>query len=209
MQKCGQCRNDFVGKGENYNRFIGKVKIKRLLEIGKTADLQAASLAQTVPVRVSLDEKVRELIEVIEVSGAEHKIAKMYQQQIADAFQRAAQVDAEKQMAPFKELDRDNNLSREELLEGLEKLLAENQFDSEIARSRPRKNFLQKGIQFIVAILLIVCGFAMIIMPAPPSFELFTVYYFNVNDGVTVMDLVSLLIIFGGVLMFVLNFNKK
>jgi hypothetical protein len=62
---------------------------------------------------------------------------------------------------------------------------------------------------FILAILLIVVGFAMIIMPAPPSFELFTVFYFTVNDGVTVMDLVSLLIIFGGVLMFVLNFNKK
>jgi len=38
-------------------------------------------------------------------------------------------------------------------------------------------------------------GFAMIIMPAPPYFEMFTIFYFNDNDGVTLMDLISLIII--------------
>jgi hypothetical protein len=100
-------------------------------------------------------------------------------------------------------------MSREDLLEGLEKLLSENQIDSKISRSYLRRHTLQKVIMFIISVLLIVFGFAMIVMPAPPSFEIFTVYYFNINDGVTVMDLLSLLIIFGGVLLFVLNFNKK
>lgn len=153
-----------------------------------------------------LDKKVAELIEVIEQSDVDEHLSRQYQKQITDAFDRSAE--AWKKLAPFRELDQDNNLSREELLEGLEKLLAENQFDSRIT-SPKRRRIVQKSVMFVVAILLIVVGFAMIIMPAPPSFELFTVFYFNINDGVTIMDLVSLLIIFGGVLMFVLNFNRK
>ncbi|SDD80172.1 hypothetical protein SAMN04487996_102220 [Dyadobacter soli] len=153
-----------------------------------------------------LDGKVAELIEAIEQADIEAQLSKHYQKQIADAFERSAAT--RKKLAPFRELDQENNLSREELLEGLEKLLAENQFDSRINAPK-RGGFVQKGVMFILAILLIIVGFAMIIMPAPPSFELFTVYYFNINDGVTIMDLVSLLIIFGGVLLFVLNFNKK
>ncbi|MBO9614748.1 MAG: hypothetical protein J7619_18750 [Dyadobacter sp.] len=153
-----------------------------------------------------LDKKVAELIEAIEQTDVEGHLSKQYQKQIADAFHRSAAT--QKKLAPFRELDQDNNLSREELLEGLEKLLAENQFDSRINAPK-QSGMVQKGVLFILAILLIVVGFAMIIMPAPPSFELFTVYYFNINDGVTIMDLVSLLIIFGGVLLFVLNFNKK
>lgn len=153
-----------------------------------------------------LDKKVTELIEVIEQSDVDANLSRQYQKQIADAFQRSAET--LKKLAPFRELDQDNNLSREELLEGLEKLLSENQFDSRINTPK-RGRIVQKGVMFILAILLIVFGFAMIIMPAPPSFELFTVFYFNINDGVTIMDLVSLLIIFGGVLLFVLNFNRK
>jgi hypothetical protein len=39
----------------------------------------------------------------------------------------------------------------------------------------------------------------MIIMPAPPYFEMFTIYYFNANDGVTLMDLISLIIVAVGI----------
>lgn len=155
----------------------------------------------------ALAQKVAELIQLIEQSDVDGHTSRQYQKEIEDAFERSAQ--AQKKIAPFKELDQDNTLSREELLEGLEKLLAENQIDSRIVAKKRGGNAVQKGVMFIISILLIAFGFAMIIMPAPPSFEIFTVYYFNANDGVTVMDLVSLLIIFGGVLMFVLNFNKK
>ncbi|MCE6987653.1 hypothetical protein [Dyadobacter sp. CY323] len=154
-----------------------------------------------------LANKVQELIEVVGKSAVDNHTSRLYQQQIADAFEKS--VSADKKLAPFQQLDQENNLSREELLEGLEKLLAENQIDSTISSSYLRRNTIQKAIIFILSVILIVVGFAMIIMPAPPSFEIFTVYYFNINDGVTVMDLVSLLIIFGGILLFVLNFNKK
>ncbi|MCF0041844.1 hypothetical protein [Dyadobacter fanqingshengii] len=181
------------------------MKITRLLEIKKNAPIPDA--AKPSAEKVSLRKKVDELIEIIEQSGADHAQSQLYQEEIAEAFRRS--TFKAKAVAPFQALDQDNNLSREELLEGLEKLLSENKIDSKISSSYIRRNAIQKFIMFILAILLIVFGFAMIIMPAPPSFEIFTVYYFSPNDGVTIMDLVSLLIIFGGVLLFVLNFNKK
>lgn len=46
---------------------------------------------------------------------------------------------------------------------------------------------------------MIIMGFGMIIIPAPPFFEMFTIFYFNRNDGITIMDLISLLIILAGV----------
>jgi len=46
---------------------------------------------------------------------------------------------------------------------------------------------------------MITLGFAMIILPTPASFEIYTIYYFNHNDGFTVMDLISLIIVFCGI----------
>jgi len=181
------------------------VKIPRLLDSKKVSETSPDRAV--VPENVQVANKVNELVTVIGQSVVGQQQAETCQKQIAEAFEQSAFK--AKQVAPFQDLDKDNNLSREELLEGLEKLLSENQIDSRINNPKAKKRIFQKIIIFILAILLIVFGFAMIIMPAPPSFELFTVFYFNPNDGITIMDLVSLLIIFGGVLLIVLNFNKK
>lgn len=180
------------------------MKLNRLLNDSEPGHSPSGPHAQDL---AQVETRMRELIDAIAHADIDPQHARQYQKQIAEAFERSAQT--QKRIAPFKELDQDNNLSREELLEGLEKLLAENQIDSRISAPKRSGKMVQKGVMFILSILLIVVGFAMIIMPAPPSFEIFTVFYFNANDGVTVMDLVSLLIIFGGVLLFVLNFNKK
>ncbi|WAC13630.1 hypothetical protein [Dyadobacter pollutisoli] len=183
------------------------MKIPRLRDIKKVAEETESYVSQPTSDYTLLDSKIKELVQVIEQTNVDIDHSRACEQRIADAFKRSAIT--QKQIAPFQALDQDNNLSREELLEGLEKLLAENKIDSKMANRLPRRHFLQKGVLFLLAVLLIVFGFAMIIMPAPPDFEILTVFYFNANDGVTVMDLVSLLIIFGGVLLFVLNFNKK
>ena len=62
---------------------------------------------------------------------------------------------------------------------------------------------LKKCMLVIIGIILITLGMAMIIMPAPPYFEMFTIFHFNPNDGVTLMDVLSLLIVFTGVYLFV------
>ncbi|RYD69039.1 MAG: hypothetical protein EOP55_24625 [Sphingobacteriales bacterium] len=64
------------------------------------------------------------------------------------------------------------------------------------------ENF-KKGLLVIIGIIMITLGMAMIIMPAPPYFEMFTIFHFNPNDGVTIMDVLSLLIVFAGVYLFV------
>lgn len=164
-------------------------------------------LEQDHPGKNALANKVQELVEIIGKSVVDNNTSRSYQKQIEEAFRKSEE--AQKKLEPFRTLDHDNSLSREELLDGLEKLLAENQIDSRIGSNYLKKNTLQKIVMLILAVLLIVAGLSMIIMPAPPSFEIFTVFYFNINDGVTVMDLISLMIIFGGVLLLVQNFNKK
>ena len=39
-------------------------------------------------------------------------------------------------------------------------------------------------------------GFGMIIMPAPPNFEMFTIFFITPEDGVTLMDIIALIIVF-------------
>ncbi|MFD0793804.1 hypothetical protein ACFQZX_09250 [Mucilaginibacter litoreus] len=60
-------------------------------------------------------------------------------------------------------------------------------------------NTIQKIVLLIIGIVMITLGMAMIIMPAPPYFEMFTIIHFNAEDGVTLMDLISLIIVFAGV----------
>jgi hypothetical protein len=174
--------------------------------INKASNGRKNLLTEKEPDLTVLEEKVQELIKAIHIHQIDSKKSKQYQHQIAEAFKRSANS---RTASPFEAIPVDTNLSREELLDELEKVLAENEIDSEQSKTFLRRNAMRKGVLFIVSILLIITGFAMIIMPAPPSFEIFTVFYFNANDGITIMDLVSLLIIFGGVFLFVLNFGKK
>lgn len=66
-----------------------------------------------------------------------------------------------------------------------------------------RSQSLIKPIKAIIGFLFVVLGFAMIIMPAPPYFDAFTLFYFSENDGVTMIDLVSLVIIAVGIYILV------
>lgn len=93
-------------------------------------------------------------------------------------------------------------------LEQLESLLNDNFLDSRDVRGYQLKENLSKFIKIIIGFLFITFGFAMIIMPAPPYFEMFTIFYFNTNDGVTLMDLISLIIIAVGVFVVIKSMFK-
>ena len=62
--------------------------------------------------------------------------------------------------------------------------------------------------RMVVSLLMILLGFGMIIMPAPPYFEMFTLFYLNPNDGVTIMDVISLIVAFTGVSLFISSLIK-
>jgi len=173
----------------------------------RTPKSEYYNFQETVANSIELEQKIQELIVILERAVLSKDQVKIYQNQISEAFQKS--LSTSNNIEPFQSLSEENNLSREELLDGLEKLLISTKIDSNASKKYLRQHTFQKFILCLIAILLIGTGFAMIIMPAPPSFELFTVFYFNPNDGVTIMDLVSLLIILSGVFLFVLNFNKK
>lgn len=58
-------------------------------------------------------------------------------------------------------------------------------------------------------LLFITIGFILIVTPATPEFEIATIFYFNDHDGVTVMDLFALVIIFMGIYLFIRAFIAK
>ena len=109
----------------------------------------------------------------------------------------------------FKVIDEKNDASRAELLEEFSSLLLTNKIDSNISSRYLKGARLNKAVLMIISIVMITLGFAMIIMPAPPYFEMFTIYYFTPNDGVTLMDLISLVIIFAGVYILIRSLYQK
>lgn len=183
------------------------MKINRLLDVRKIYKTRTYHFTEVSASHLELDKKVQELVALIGESKLSAAETKNYQNLISRAFVQATL--SGDPIKPFTTLNQDRNLSREELLDSLEILLTDNKIDSKVSRRYLRNNLLQKILLCLIGLILIFTGFAMIIMPAPPSFEIFTVFYFNPNDGVTIMDLVSLLIILSGVFLFILNFNKK
>jgi hypothetical protein len=100
------------------------------------------------------------------------------------------------------------NLDKLDQLDQLEILLTTNHIDSKQANKIVLKNVFLRSMKVIIGFLFVTLGFAMIIMPAPPYFEMFTIFYFNDNDGVTLMDLISLIIIAIGLYIIVKSISN-
>ena len=100
------------------------------------------------------------------------------------------------------------NLEKFDQLDQLELLLNTNVIDSKQAHKILFRNRFLKFIKIIIGFLFVTLGFAMIIMPAPPYFEMFTIFYFNPNDGVTLMDLISLIIVVVGIYIIVKSISN-
>ena len=91
----------------------------------------------------------------------------------------------------------------------LDQLLFINKLDKSAQKKHSLYRTLDIAIRVFIALLLILLGFGMIIMPAPPYFEMFTLFYITPNDGVTIMDVISLIVAFIGVYILVRTLIKK
>lgn len=80
--------------------------------------------------------------------------------------------------------------------------------ESSVAKRHNLATRFSRIIRMIIAVLLILLGFGMIIMPAPEYFEMFTLFYLNPNDGVTIMDVISLIVAFTGVSLLISSILK-
>lgn len=148
---------------------------------------------------ISLEYKVGELINLIKKSKLDEQQANSIKTRINAALTASYQID----IVAFKQMDNKNGASRTELLDNLDILLSAHTLDSKQSRNYILQKRFKSAITICISLLLILLGFAMIIMPAPPYFEMFTIFYFNRNDGVTLMDLISLLVVFTGIYLLI------
>lgn len=163
-------------------------------------------LQHAVNSHAAIDAKLDELLTLLAHSDIDSEKAKQVKQRLNEALPTAhyrGQIDAFKQIK-VSPLD-----DRASMLDEFSVMLASHEVDSKMAKKYLRGERIAKGVLSIIGLVLIMLGFAMIIMPAPPYFEMFTIFYFNPNDGVTLMDVISLLIILSGVYLLVKSIYKK
>lgn len=126
---------------------------------------------------------------------------KHFQQKLDSALQNCAgEADA---IDAFKVIDEKEDASREELLEEFTTLLLSNKIDSKVAGKYLRAKRVKNLVLIAIAVTIIILGLSMIIIPAPPYFEMFTIYYFTPNDGITLMDVIACIIILIGIYILV------
>jgi hypothetical protein len=159
---------------------------------------------QTTSEAELLEQKADELVALIQKGVVDAKRAKAIQQKINKAIDEAS---LPKTIEAFKELDAGQD--RLGLLNDFEMLLSQHQLDTNVSKQYLNNERVKKTVVAIIGITMITLGMAMIIMPAPPYFEMFTIFHFNPNDGVTLMDLIALLIVFTGVYLFLNALLKK
>jgi hypothetical protein len=154
----------------------------------------------------AINEKLNELIALLTKSDLNSDTAKFFQQKFDKAIQKPEKNN--ETIEAFQNLDT-SKASREELLDEFSILLSNNPLNSKISKRYLRGERLSKIILIIISLVLITMGFAMIIMPAPPFFEMFTVFYFSNDDGITLMDLISLLIILAGIYFLIRSITRN
>lgn len=137
-----------------------------------------------------LEAKANELVALLKSGAIDADHAKIIQQKINKAFKKYDTIPPEPQS-------------------DLELLLSAHQLQKATIKDRYDFETIKKYLLVIIGAVMITLGMAMIIMPAPPYFEMFTIYHFNANDGVTLMDLIALVIVFTGVYLFLSALSKK
>jgi len=171
----------------------------------KRLDEELSRFEKLDQAELSLEQKLDELIVLLEESGLDsERVIKLQ-----DKFNRAVdnKVLTANDIKEFRKFD-DSKSSRIEIADDLEALLSTYKFDSTSSRKLIIGLRMKTIEMSIISALLITLGFSMIILPAPPYFEMFTIFYFTPDDGVTLMDLISLLIVFSGVYLLFTSFTS-
>jgi hypothetical protein len=144
-----------------------------------------------------IDQKLDELLTLLAVSDIDSAKAREFKQRFNTAVETS--VNRTESIEAFRHINPNETASREALLDEYSILLSTHEVNSKDSRKYLLAKQMKRLVTGAIGVILIALGFAMIVMPAPPYFEMFTIFYFNRDDGVTLMDLISLLIIFTGI----------
>lgn len=173
-------------KTEDVNN-IDAENIKRKVELFEKLDLSNEE---------EIDEKFDDLITLLEKSNLDSDQAQLYLKKLENYFNKKS---LKSKFEKFEDVVKDESKSKEKILNEFEFLLSSSDINSEDAyrylKIERHKTFLLS----ILGILFIVLGLGMIIMPAPKYFEMFTIYYFTRDDGITLMDVIASIITVTGI----------
>ncbi|OOQ61804.1 hypothetical protein [Mucilaginibacter pedocola] len=151
-----------------------------------------------------LELKADELVVLLRKGVAEPGRVRAIQQKLMHALDEASLPE---KVEAFREVNVEQD--RLDMLNSFEQLLSQHQLDSETAKKYVTRERVRKTSVLIIGLVMITLGLAMIIMPAPPYFEMFTIFYFNANDGITIMDIISVLIVSTGIYLFLSSILKR
>ena len=154
---------------------------------------------------LNLEDKLEDLIFLLDKSDLDSQSIKNIKERLNTALdKKLSKKEAIEQIKTISLLDIDNL----DKLDQLEVLLNNNYIDSKRSKKTIISEFVIKSVRLFIGFLIITLGFAMIIMPAPHSFEMFTIFWFSPDDGVTLMDLISLIIIAVGTYIVIKSYTK-
>lgn len=171
----------------------------------KRIEQQIFDLQQVQSGSSEIDQKLDELIALLSTTQLDSDTIKSLQQKFNTAVEHTS---GDESIKAFQQLD-NANLSREEMLDNLSLLLTTNPVDSKASKAYIRKSLLNRIVLGLIGFTMIVLGMGMIVMPAPPYFEMFTLFYFTTDDGVTIMDVISLLVVLCGVYLLINVFKSN
>lgn len=154
---------------------------------------------------VSVDERLNDFIKTLNKSAINSDNIKTLQHKFNKAIDN--KLSEPELIEEFKKVD-DDALSRLEKLDKIELILKNNYIDTKVAKSVAIKRYVEMIIPVLLGVVMLTLGLAMIILPAPPYFEMFTIFYFSANDGFTLMDLISLIIVLTGVFTIIRSYFK-
>ncbi len=152
-----------------------------------------------------VENKLNEFIKILNSSDINSNNIKTLQTKFNSAIDN--KLSESELISEFKKVD-DDALSRLEKLDKIEFILKTNYIDTKVAKSVAVKRFIEMIIPVCLGFVMLTLGLAMIILPAPPYFEMFTIFNFTTNDGFTLMDLISLIIVLSGVFIIIKSYFK-
>ncbi|MFD0749429.1 hypothetical protein ACFQZS_04700 [Mucilaginibacter calamicampi] len=151
----------------------------------------------------AVDEKLTEVAALLAGNELDDDTRDRLQQKFNNALYNRDENVAMDAIAAFNVIDKKEDASREELLDEFSILLLSNKVDSRVAGKYLKAKKINNLVLIIISVVMVMLGLSMIIIPAPPSFELFTIYYFTEDDGITIMDVIACIIILTGIYMLI------
>lgn len=160
------------------------------------------------PEKASLNKTAHQKLDEFLLTISNNELDNEVLQSLQKKFNTAIKLSSESKYPQNLVNNQPSNI-KNEVHNELDQLLFINKLDKSAQKKYSVYRAFDIVIRLFIAVLLIILGFGMIIMPAPPYFEMFTLFYLNPNDGVTIMDVISLIVAFIGIYILVRTLIKK